>query len=121
MMVTETSIEGDESTRRRWAEASIATVRRLRDEGLDIRGYTWWPLLDFVDWSYASGGRNVEEFMLDPGSGTTPTAEVYADVTAGVTPFLRRMGLLRLTDTGDGDLLRSETEASAAYTKEARA
>jgi beta-glucosidase len=118
MAITETSIEGDESTRRRWVEASMSAVRRLRAEGLDIRGYTWWPLLDFVDWSYASGGRNVEEFMLDPGSGATPTAEVYADVSQGVTPFLRRMGLLRVTDGGDG---RVETEASAAYRKEADA
>ncbi|GIM92053.1 family 1 glycosylhydrolase [Paractinoplanes toevensis] len=121
MAITETSIEGDENTRRRWAEDSIAAVRRLREQGLDIRGYTWWPLLDFVDWSYASGGRNVEEFMLDPGSGATPTAEVYADVAQGVTPFLRRMGLLHVTETVDGELLRSETEASTAYRKETSA
>jgi beta-glucosidase len=117
MVVTETSIEGDESVRRRWAEESMATVRRLRAEGLDIRGYTWWPLLDFVDWSYASGGRNVEEFVLDPSGNRPPTAEMYADVADGVTPFLRRMGLIGL---GDG-LLRSDTEAAAAYTKEAGA
>jgi beta-glucosidase/6-phospho-beta-glucosidase/beta-galactosidase len=120
MMVTETSIEGDEGTRRSWAEESTATVRRLRDEGVDIRGYTWWPLLDFVDWSYASGGRNVEEFVLDPGGDAVPEAEVYGDVAQGVTPFLRRMGLLRVTDSGGGQLLRSETEASTAYAKQAR-
>jgi beta-glucosidase len=119
MAVTETSIEGDESTRRRWAEDSIATVRRLRDEGLDLRGYTWWPLLDFVDWSYASGGRNVEEFVLDPRSGAAAPAEVFADVAQGVTPFLRRMGLLTVTDSGDGRLPRTGTEASTAYRKEA--
>jgi hypothetical protein len=121
MIVTETSIEGDEDTRRRWAEDSVATVRRLRDQGLDIRGYTWWPLLDFVDWSYASGGRNVEEFVLDPHSAATPTAEVFADVARGVTPFLRRMGLLTVTDAGDGQLSRTGTEASTAYRKEANA
>ncbi|MFI5889565.1 family 1 glycosylhydrolase [Actinoplanes sp. NPDC051513] len=121
LTVTETSIEGDESTRRRWAEESIAAVRRLRADGLDIRGYTWWPLLDFVDWSYASGGRNVEEFVLDPTGAATPAAEMYADVADGVTPFLRRMGLIGLTEDADGNLLRSDTEAAAAYTKEAGA
>ena len=121
LMVTETSIEGDDDTRRRWAEESMAVVRRLAGEGLDVRGYTWWPLFDFVDWSYASGGRNVEEFMLDPGSGATPTAEIYADVAAGVTPFLRRMGLVRLTETAGGRLERSETDASTAYRKGATA
>ncbi|MFF5289792.1 family 1 glycosylhydrolase [Paractinoplanes globisporus] len=119
MMVTETSIEGDETVRRSWAEESIATVRRLRAEGLDIRGYTWWPLLDFVDWSYASGGRNVEEFVLDPSIAASPAAEMYGDVTDGVTPFLRRMGLITLTEAADGSLLRSDTEAAAAYAKEA--
>jgi beta-glucosidase len=116
MVITETSIEGDESLRRRWAEESIATVRRLRADGLDIRGYTWWPLLDFVDWSYASGGRNVEEFVLDR-TAVAPTAEMYADVADGVTPFLRRMGLISL----DGNLVRSDTEAATAFTKEAEA
>jgi len=117
LMVTETSIEGDEATRRQWAEASMSTVRRLSAEGLDIRGYTWWPLLDFVDWSFASGGRNVEEFVLDPHSGAPATSEMYGDVTAGVTPFLRRMGLLRVSESGDGRLSRSSTEASVAYRK----
>jgi beta-glucosidase len=121
MMVTETSIEGDESVRRSWAEESIAAVRRLRAEGLDIRGYTWWPLLDFVDWSYASGGRNVEEFVLDPDAAATPATEMYADVADGVTPFLRRMGLIGLTEDASGGLLRSDTEAAIAYTKEAEA
>jgi beta-glucosidase len=118
MVVTETSIEGSESVRRDWAEESMATVRRLRADGLDLRGYTWWPLLDFVDWSFASGGRNVEEFVLDPSGQAAPTAEMYADVADGVTPFLRRMGLIRLTEAAGGSLLRSDTEAAAAYTKE---
>ena len=117
LMVTETSIEGDDDTRRRWAEDSMAVVRRLAADGVDVRGYTWWPLLDFVDWSYASGGRNVEEFMLDPLSGATPAAEMFADVTAGVTPFLRRMGLLRVTESAGGRLHRSGTDASTAYRK----
>ena len=120
-MVTETSIEGAESVRRSWAEESIAAVRRLRAEGLDLRGYTWWPLLDFVDWSYASGGRNVEEFVLDPAGSATPAAEMYADPSDGVTPFLRRMGLIGLTAAAGGDLTRTDTSAAAAYTKEAGA
>ena len=119
MAVTETSIEADHGTRRRWAQDSIATVHRLRAEGLDIRGYTWWPLLDFVDWSFSSGGRNVEEFMLDPGNGTDPAGEVYGNVAQGVTPFLRRMGLVELSETGEGELLRFETEAATAFRKEA--
>ena len=43
---------------------------------------------------------------------------MYANVAEGVTPFLRRMGLIGLTETADGNLTRADTEAAAAYTKE---
>ncbi|WFR67769.1 hypothetical protein P9139_04855 [Curtobacterium flaccumfaciens] len=55
MLVTETSIEGDDALRAAWVRDSAAVVGSLRDDGLDIRGWTWWPVFDFVDWSYASG------------------------------------------------------------------
>ena len=118
LLVTETSIEGTESLRAGWLTESARTVRDLRDEGLDIRGYTWWPMTDFVDWSYASGGRNVEEFLLAPADGDEHHAavtEVFADVTAGKTAFLRRMGLLRLEEQPDGALVRVPTAAADAF------
>jgi beta-glucosidase/6-phospho-beta-glucosidase/beta-galactosidase len=119
ILVTETSIEGTETVRADWLVESAQAVLALRDEGLDIRGYTWWPLFDFVDWSYASGGRNVEEFLLAPeendaqaGSART---EVFADVAAGKSAFLRRMGLLTLEEQPDGTLRRLPTVATAAF------
>ena len=118
LLVTETSIEGTEGVRSDWLIESARQVLALRDEGLDIRGYTWWPLFDFVDWSYASGGRNVEEFLLAPGdSGQHHPAdsEVYADVTAGKSAFLRRMGLLAIEEQEDGSLRRRLTTAATAY------
>ena len=65
MLLTETSIEGDDDVRVEWVEASVRCLDELRAEGVDIRGYTWWPIMDFVDWSFASAGRNVEEFVVD--------------------------------------------------------
>lgn len=116
MLVTETSIEGTEEVRADWLTDSARAVLDLRDGGLDIRGYTWWPLLDFVDWSYASGGRNVEEFLLDPtGVGRSAEAEVFGDVSAGKSAFLRRMGLLALEEQADGTLLRVPTAAVAVF------
>lgn len=117
LLVTETSIEGTEAVRAEWLAESARAVLDLRDEGLDIRGYTWWPLLDFVDWSYASGGRNVEEFLLAPeGPGErSATAEVFGDVSQGKSAFLRRMGLLALVEQEDGGLRRAPTVASSAF------
>lgn len=115
MLVTETSIEGEPAIRRDWLAAATGTVRTLQAEGVDVRGLTWWPLLDFVDWSYASGGRNVEEFVLDPATATDATAETFAETGRGLTPFLRRMGLFALNEQADGDLARTPTVATAAF------
>ncbi len=121
ILVTETSIEGTEAMRADWLTDSARTVLELRDSGLDIRGYTWWPLLDFVDWSYASGGRNVEEFLLTP----TPKdhghhsagAEVFGDIASGKSTFLRRMGLLTLEEQADGSLRRVPTAAATVFSQ----
>ncbi len=109
MVVTETSIEGDDAVREAWVRDSIAAVRTLVDDGVDVRGWTWWPVFDFVDWSYASGGRNVEEFAVAP--------ELVADrIAAGAkTPYLRRMGLVRLEEQPDGLLFRVPTGAADVY------
>lgn len=115
MMITETSIEGDDSIRSAWLHSSVRAIARLREEGLDIRGYTWWPIFDFVDWSYASGGRNVEEFALDEGI-------LAARQEAGIggrskTPFLRRMGVIRLEERADGSLARVATPTAELFAR----
>ena len=115
MLVTETSIEGDDETRARWALDSAATVTALHEEGVDVRGHTWWPLTDFVDWSWASGGRNVEEFLLDGATASSSAEQQYADVAAGRSAFLRRMGLFRLEEDADGSLRRIPTAAARAF------
>lgn len=114
LLITETSIEGTEQVRTDWVIDSARAVLDLREDGLDIRGYTWWPLLDFVDWSYASGGRNVEEFLLAPASDAA-VAEVFADLSAGKSAFLRRMGLITLEEQEDGSLRRVPTAAARAF------
>ncbi|MGU3411133.1 family 1 glycosylhydrolase [Microbacterium sp. M1A1_1b] len=109
MVVTETSIEGDDTVRSAWVRDSVAAVRSLVDAGVDVRGWTWWPVFDFVDWSYASGGRNVEEFAVAP--------DVVAERAGSgrKTPYLRRMGLVRLEEQPDGTLARQLTGAAEAY------
>lgn len=113
VFVSETSTEGDDDRRGAWLKASTAAVARLRAEGVPVRGYTWWPLFDFVDWSHASGGRTVEEFWVrtvrpdgaESISPVLPPGKPGDDIDA----FLRRMGLWRLAPGPDGTLDRLET------------
>ena len=110
------AVTGDLPKYRAAIRTKVAAVRELTESGADIRGFTWWPLFDFVDWSYASGGRNVEEFVLDE-------ALVAARSHSGSakTPYLRRMGLVRLEEQPDGSLLRVPTAAAEAFARHARA
>ena len=116
LLITETSIEGDDATRTSWLDDSVQRVNELRADGMDLRGYTWWPVMDFVDWSYASEGRNIEEFAVDEAIVTARSTS-SASPTGGrrKTPFLRRMGLIRLEEGDDGDLARVLTSAAARF------
>ncbi|AMM21459.1 hypothetical protein AX769_16620 [Frondihabitans sp. PAMC 28766] len=117
MVVTETSIEGTALVRQEWLESSMALVQEMKASGCDIRGYTWWPLFDFVDWSYASGGQNVEEFVLDASAGLQASEERFAEKSDDLTPFFRRMGLVSIADR---QLTRVETSAAASFALGAR-
>ncbi|HEY0189305.1 MAG TPA: family 1 glycosylhydrolase [Cellulomonas sp.] len=121
LVVTETSIEGDDAVRRAWLSSSAGAVRQLVDEGVDVRGYTWWPLLDFVDWSWASGGSSVEEFVTthrdEHGSTAIAALRPLGDPRDGKSAFLRRMGLVRLDEQPDGALKRVPTEVASDFAR----
>ncbi|HWB54415.1 MAG TPA: glycosyltransferase, partial [Tepidisphaeraceae bacterium] len=53
LMLTETSIEGQEINREIWLESVIDDARRLREEGIPMLGLIWWPMIDQVDWDGA--------------------------------------------------------------------
>ena len=53
LMVTETSIEDTQLQREMWMEQTVFDCKRLRDEGIPLIGYTWWPFFDNVDWDGA--------------------------------------------------------------------
>jgi beta-glucosidase len=121
MLITETSIEGDDVARTQWLDASSRCVIDLRAQGMDLRGYTWWPIMDFVDWSYASAGRNVEEFVVDDEIVSARQSSSAAPAGGGrKTPFLRRMGLIRLEELEDGSLERRPTAAARRFAELAR-
>jgi beta-glucosidase len=122
LMVTETAVEGDVEKQCKWVDQLVGGLDALRRDGLPIVGLTWWPLMDFVDWSWASGGSVVEEFYLRDGPGEPPHPVSPLGVPGGpVTPFLRRMGLYRLDVDGAGGLERRPTIALEHFRRQAGA
>lgn len=119
LAITETSIEGSDEVREAWVRTSIAELRDLVAGGIDLRGYTWWPMFDFIDWSWAAAGANVEEFavvqVLADGSTAVGPTPSLGDPADGKTAFLRRMGLIRLDEHTDGSLQRNRTPAADAF------
>jgi beta-glucosidase len=67
LMVTETSVLGGVARRLAWLDASLELVAGLRDRGLEIVGYTWWPLFDLVGWEYRDALGPVGEHLVRMG------------------------------------------------------
>jgi beta-glucosidase len=67
LMVTETSVLGDVPRRLAWLDASLELVAGLRGQGVEIVGYTWWPLFDLVGWEYRDAMGPVGEHLVRMG------------------------------------------------------
>jgi beta-glucosidase/6-phospho-beta-glucosidase/beta-galactosidase len=67
IMVTETSARGGEEIRARWLEASVTALRGLRQRGVPVIGYTWFPLFTMIDWRYRFGRGPLEAYRLALG------------------------------------------------------
>ncbi|WP_062206373.1 family 1 glycosylhydrolase [Demequina salsinemoris] len=59
VMISETCVTGSVDARSRWMAESLDLAADLRAEGMDLVGYTWWPLFDMYEWTYrhATGPR----------------------------------------------------------------
>ncbi|MET0310029.1 MAG: family 1 glycosylhydrolase [Sphingomonas sp.] len=54
--VTESGIAGDDDTRRiAWLDASIAEVEKCIAEGIGVKSYIYWSLLDNFEWTQGYG------------------------------------------------------------------
>ncbi len=67
VFLTETCWTGTVEQRLAWLDASVACVRYLRDQGVDVVGYTWWPLFDMIEWTYRHGNESPETYQLATG------------------------------------------------------
>src|SRR5581483_206517 len=76
LVITETAAMGDVERRQEWLDASVAAVRNVRESGIPLVGYTWWPALGIVTWAYRQGTLPREQYLktmglwdLDPEPG----------------------------------------------------
>jgi beta-glucosidase/6-phospho-beta-glucosidase/beta-galactosidase len=67
ILITETSARGPVDVRAHWLETSITAIRQLRERGVPVLGYTWFPLFTMIDWRYRYGRRPLEHYRLDLG------------------------------------------------------
>lgn len=67
VMLTETCVTGTVAERAEWLDASVACLARLRAEGLDIVGYTWWPVFDMYEWTYRHSTAPRADHLLSMG------------------------------------------------------
>jgi beta-glucosidase len=67
VFLTETSMIGGVDRRVKWLDESLELVFRLRREGVEVAGYTWWPLFHFVDWAYRDSAGPVDEHLVAMG------------------------------------------------------
>lgn len=92
VFVSETASVGSVKRRRAWLDDSIAAVRRLRERGVPVVGYTWWPLFALVTWGYRQGAHPPEFYLKQMGLWDldaelrrvrTPLVEAYRALTHG--------------------------------------
>jgi beta-glucosidase len=112
VFISETAVEGEPEHLSDWIGAVASSAAVMRADGIDLRGATWWPLFDFVDWSWGSGGGVVEEFYTRIDGVISPV--VPPPPSAGIAAYFRRMGLWRLREEA-GSLSRIRTSAATTF------
>lgn len=67
LALTETSRGGPVESRLAWLSESIEAVQALRDEGMPIVGYTWFPFFTLVDWLYRNDLAAPDDWFIHMG------------------------------------------------------
>lgn len=67
IIITETSAFGADDIRARWLASSVEAVKSLREQGVPVLGYTWFPLFTMIDWRYRHGTGPVSQYRVELG------------------------------------------------------
>ncbi len=100
MMISEVATSGSVARRLRWLARSVEAVRVVREEGVKLVGYTWWPMFALVTWAWRQGRRDVAQHLLQMGlwdldGGLERVATPLVDAYRGLARSgVSRVGLL---------------------------
>jgi beta-glucosidase len=96
LMISETASLGSVKRRQAWLDSSVRAVRRVRERGIPLMGYTWWPLFSLVTWAYRQGEHPPAYYLkqmglwdIDPDPAehlrrvSTPLVDAYRSLVAG--------------------------------------
>ena len=102
LMITETASLGSLARRREWLEGSLAAVKRVRERGIPLVGYTWWPMFALITWAYRQGSHPASYYVKQMGlwdlEGAellrvgTPLVELYRGYVAAGSERVGRIG-----------------------------
>jgi beta-glucosidase len=67
LFVTETSRGGPVEERLAWLRESVEAIHALRDGGMPLVGYTWFPFFALVDWLYRESGEPLDHWLVQMG------------------------------------------------------
>lgn len=67
VMVTETSSLGGLQAREKWMDGTINGMFSLRQQGVPVIGYTWFPMFTMIDWAYRKGRRPLASYLIHLG------------------------------------------------------
>ncbi|QRM30256.1 family 1 glycosylhydrolase [Microvirga sp. VF16] len=104
LMISETASIGSLRRRLDWLDASVAATRQLREEGIPLVGYTWWPMFALVTWAYRQGRRPVTDHLAQMGLWDivpdeadplrrvrTPAVDIYQSLVRSGTENIGRL------------------------------
>ena len=81
IFISETASVGSVERREAWLQESIQQVKELRENGIPLVGYTWWPMFALITWAWRQGAHPPEFYLkqmgfwdLDKQFDRTPTA-----------------------------------------------
>ncbi|AIE84274.1 glycoside hydrolase family 1 [Fimbriimonas ginsengisoli Gsoil 348] len=67
VMISETASQGTIQRRSKWLAESLEGVRELRQAGVPVVGYTWWPMFSLVTWAYRQKMGPLSNYVVPMG------------------------------------------------------
>ena len=108
LMIAETAGRGRLSSRLAWLRDSVEGVRRVRERGIPLVGYTWWPMFALIAWAYRQGRDPLRNYVVQMGLWDldrdtlqrvpTPLVDAYRELVAG---GVRSVGMLGSREDND--------------------